>query len=119
MTDMTIDRTVSRGNIWSIASTVLSAAAMIASVSFVYAQVSAKTAENEKAIAALKEGTRRDAVSMTARIENVSNAVQALQINSARTSAQYDALSRSMDELKGELREIGKLLRKERSGGSQ
>lgn len=100
MSDM--DRQFSRGNLWSIITTIVAVVGMGGTVLVTQTRTNSNVEENTRNISALQS---REAAN--------SSAIQSLQVSSARTSAQYEAISRSVAEVRDELREIANMLRDE------
>lgn len=98
-----MEKQFTRGNLISILSTVLTGLVILTGVVTMYNKTDARGAHNASAISRLE-------VDMA----QVQTSVQSLQVSNARTVAQFDALSRSLEEVKAVLSEINDMLRGER-----
>ncbi|WP_306130989.1 hypothetical protein [Roseovarius sp. MMSF_3350] len=113
----TMEKQFTRGNLISIVATFMTGAALFAGGISAVNSIDAKTIQNAQANTRLEDSFRSFSSRIETRLTDAQTAITSLQVSEARTAAQYDALNRSMDEVKTSLREISTILRQ--NGGQQ
>ena len=111
----TMEKQFTRGNLISIVTTVLTGAAMLVAVVTAFNRIDAKAIQNKDNVARLEADFSVRFANWSSQAAQMRNEITSLQVSSARTIAQYDALSRSLDEMKTSLRDITTILREQES----
>ncbi|MFN3314803.1 MAG: hypothetical protein ACK46Q_15250, partial [Hyphomonas sp.] len=111
---------ISWGNIWSIAATLVTMAVAYATLQSgqLEAQKELRRIELQagQATDALRQSHEKQLTDIRADLVSHRRSIQQLEISDARNSERYEALSRSMEELKAAQRETNELLRQITSG---
>lgn len=111
----TMERQFTRSNLISIVTTVLTGAAMLVAVVTAFNRIDAKAIQNKDNVARLEADFSVRFANWSSQAAQMRNEITSLQVSSARTIAHYDALSRSLDEMKTSLRDITTILREQES----
>lgn len=111
----TMEKQFTRGNLISIVTTVLTGATMLVAVATAFNRIDAKATHNKDNVARIEADFLVRFANLSAQAAQTRNEITSLQVSSARTIAQYDALIKSLDEMKATLRDITVTLREQES----
>jgi len=106
-----MEKQFTRGNLVSIVATLLTGGVILTSGITFLNKTDAKANANTQAITRFDDRLDRVINRVEGNMSSMQTSITSLQVASARTIAQYDSLSASLNEVKTSLREISTLLR--------
>jgi outer membrane murein-binding lipoprotein Lpp len=112
-----MEKQFTRGNLISIVATIFSSGAILVGGVTSVNRIDAKAEKNTDNTARIEAEVAAKFANWSSQVSQIRTEITSLQVASARTNAQYDALSRSLDEVKTSLREISTILRQ--NGGQR
>lgn len=113
----TMEKQFTRGNLISIIATILTGGTILVTGVTSVNKIDAKAIQNKDNVARIEAEVSAKFANWASQVSQMRTEITSLQVSNARTTAQYDALSRSLDEVKTSLREISTILRE--NGGKR